>query len=132
MPKDRISVMNPSHLQRNANGKGGRPNEGRCKPVTVRFTEFEHQQLLQAVNETGKSASDLIRETAAGIDIKARPAPITNDLLKELSAWGNNLNQLAFSCNKGGVIPSEILDVLSKCYIALSSIEQRVHGEAGK
>ncbi len=132
MPKDRISVMNPSYLQRNAKGKGGRPNEGRCKPVTVRFTEFEHQQLLQAVQETGKSASDLIRLTAAGIEIKARHSLVTYDLLKELTAWGNNINQIAYKCNSGGATEEETLDLLSKYYNALVRIEQRIQGEGCK
>lgn len=126
MPKNRSSVMNPSHLQRNPKGKGGRPDEGRCKPVTVRFTEFEHQQLLQAVQETGKSASDLIRLTAAGIEIKPRHAPITYDLLKELTAWGNNINQIAYKCNSGGPVQAEILDLLTQYYNALARIELRI------
>ncbi|AXS79831.1 plasmid mobilization relaxosome protein MobC [Dechloromonas sp. HYN0024] len=132
MPKSRNSVLNSAFTKKIVSVKGGRPSEGRCKPVTVRFTEYEHDQLMQAVHETGMTASDLIRQTAAGIEIKARPAPVTNDLLKELIAWGNNLNQIAYKCNSGGSPIAEISEILTKCYNALARIEQTIQGGASK
>lgn len=109
--------------------KGGRPSQDRTKPVTVRFTPFEHAQLMQAVAETGRSASDLIRETAAGIEIKARPPAINAQLLKELAAWGNNLNQLAYRLNSGNIPGAlEIMQAIDACHQALEMLDLRIQG----
>ncbi len=109
--------------------RGERPSQDRCKPVTVRFTPFEHQQLMQAAAETGRSASDLIRETAAGITIHARPPAINHELLKELAAWGNNLNQITHKINSGNT-PStlEIMRAIEDCHQALDMIGLRMAG----
>lgn len=109
--------------------RGGRPSQDRTKPVTVRFTADEHVQLMQACKETGRSASDLIRETAAGIQIYARPPAINAELLKELAAWGNNLNQIAYKLNAGN-IPSalEIMQAIDECHSALEMLHLRMAG----
>lgn len=109
--------------------RGGRPSQDRTKPVTVRFTTFEHQQLMEACQASGRSASDLIRETAAGIQIHARPLAINAELLKELAAWGNNLNQIAYKLNAGNT-PStlEISEAIDDCHQALEMLHLRISG----
>lgn len=109
--------------------RGGRPSQDRTKPVTVRFTPFEHAQLMQAVAETGRSASDLIRETAAGIQIYARTPAINREVLKELSAWGNNLNQIAHRLNTGNTPTNfEISKAIDECHSALEMLHLRMSG----
>ncbi len=109
--------------------KGGRPSQDRCKPVTVRFTEYEHAQLMQACQETCRSASDLIRETAAGIQIHTRPPAINSELLRELAAWGNNLNQIAYRLNTGNTPCSfEIMQAIEACHQALDILGSRLSG----
>jgi len=108
---------------------GGRPSQDRCKPVTVRFTPFEHAQLMEACQASGRSASDLIRETAAGIKIHARAPAINAELLKELSAWGNNLNQITHRIHTGNTPGAlEISKAINDCHSALEMLHLRMSG----
>lgn len=109
--------------------RGGRPSQDRTKPVTVRLTADEHAQLMEAVEASGRSASDLIRETAAGIKIHARAPAINAEVLRELSRWGNNLNQIAYRIHTGNTPANfEILQVIDACYQALEMLELRLSG----
>lgn len=109
--------------------KGGRPSADRCKPVTVRFTPDEHAQLMEACQASGRSASDLIRETAAGIQIHARTPAINREVLKELVHWGNNLNQIALRINTGNTPTSlEISKAIDDCHQALQMLDLRLQG----
>lgn len=109
--------------------KSGRPSADRCKPVTVRFTADEHAQLMEACQASGRSASDLIRETAAGIQIHARAPAINTEVLKELAAWGNNLNQIAYRLNSGNIPGAlEIMQSIDACHQALEMLHLRMSG----
>jgi len=111
--------------------RGGRPSQDRKHPVTVRFTPSEYEKLKQQAEESGKTASDLIRATAAGITIKTRTPAIDAQALKELTHWGNNLNQLAYHCNSGslrGENADEIRDRLRDCQRALERLDSSIRG----
>lgn len=111
--------------------KGGRPSQDRKHPVTVRFTPSEYEQLKQQAEESGKTASDLIRMTAAGITIKTRTPAIEKDALRELTHWGNNLNQLSFHCNSGslrGENADEILSKIRACQSVLERLDSSIRG----
>jgi len=111
--------------------RGGRPSQDRKHPVTVRFTPSEYEKLKQQAEESGKTASDLIRATAAGITIKTRTPAIDAQALKELTHWGNNLNQLAYHCNSGslrGENADEIRDRIRDCQRALERLDSSIRG----
>lgn len=111
--------------------KGGRPSQDRKHPVTVRFTPSEYEQLKQQAEESGKTASDLIRMTAAGITIKTRAPAIDADALRELTHWGNNLNQLAYHCNAGSLRGENAPEILSKiraCQSVLERLDSSIRG----
>ena len=60
----------------------------------VFLNDTEHRQLMKQVKATGLSKSALVRKLIIGLDIRARPPTEYVALLREMSAIGNNLNQL--------------------------------------
>ena len=60
---------------------------------------------------SGVSVSTLIRKLIAGIQIRPRPPDQYAALLRELSAIGNNINQIAFWANaQKSIREAEIVD----------------------
>ena len=60
---------------------------------------------------TGLSVSVLIRKLIAGIQLRPRPPDEYTTLLRELSAIGNNINQIAYWANaQKSVREAEIVD----------------------
>lgn len=66
---------------------------------------------------TGLSVSVLIRKLIAGSQLRPRPPDEYTNLLRELSAIGNNINQIAYWANaQKSIHEAEIVDaaVLAK------------------
>ena len=66
---------------------------------------------------TGLSVSVLIRKLIAGVQLRPRPPDDYTKLLRELSAIGNNINQIAYWANaRKSIHEAEIVDaaVLAK------------------
>lgn len=62
---------------------------------------------------TGLSVSVLIRKLIAGIQLRPRPPDEYTKLLRELSAIGNNVNQIAYWANaRKSIHEAEIVDAL--------------------
>lgn len=60
---------------------------------------------------TGLSVSVLIRKLIAGIQLRPRPPDEYTKLLRELSAIGNNVNQIAYWANaRKSIHEAEIVD----------------------
>ena len=71
----------------------------------------EYKRLLKKCELSGLSTSALIRHAITGIEIRPRPPDTYAALLRELSAIGNNVNQIAFWANaRKGVTEAEIKD----------------------
>ena len=69
--------------------------------------DTEYRRLLKQCGQSGLSTSALIRHTIAGIEIRSRPPEEYAALLRELSAIGNNINQLAYWANARGSVSEE-------------------------
>lgn len=88
----------------------GRPSTddgGRTERVYVRLTTAEAAALADRAAAAGLSVSDYVRTTALGADPtrrRAMPADVAQ-VVRHLSAVGNNLNQLARACNQSGTAP---------------------------
>ena len=61
--------------------------------------DAEYRQLLKQCEQSGLSTSALIRHVITGIEIRPRPPDTYAALLRELSAIGNNVNQIAYWAN---------------------------------
>ena len=59
----------------------------------------EYKHLLKQRTISGLNASTLIRHSIMGINIQPKPPDTYAALLRELSAIGNNVNQIAYWAN---------------------------------
>lgn len=76
----------------------------RQKKLTVRFTEREYAALQQKAAAAGFKMEPFVRGLVDGCEIKPRPPDSYKDLARELSAIGNNLNQIAHIANRTGQV----------------------------
>ena len=79
--------------------------------------ETEYRHLQEQCSVTGLSVSVLLRKLIAGVQLRPRPPDEYTRLLRELSAIGNNINQIAYWANaQKSVREAEIVDaaVLAK------------------
>ena len=67
--------------------------------VGLWLNDEEYAHLREQSEITGLSASVLIRQAIAGVQLRQRPPDEYAPLLRELSAIGNNVNQLAHWAN---------------------------------
>ena len=72
--------------------------------------DTEHKHLLKQCTLSGLNASALIRHSVMGVNIQPKPPDTYADLLRELSAIGNNLNQVARLAHSIKVINVERYD----------------------
>ena len=72
----------------------------------------EYKHLLKQRTISGLNASTLIRHSIMGINIQPKPPDTYAALLRELSAIGNNVNQIAYWANATkGIGKAEIAEV---------------------
>ena len=69
------------------------------KRLTVRLSEAEYTHLKKQTEASGLKIEPFLRSLIIGAEIKPRPPEQYSALLRELSAIGNNLNQIAFIAN---------------------------------
>ena len=75
--------------------------------------EKEYRHLQEQCSVTGLSVSVLIRKLIAGVQLRPRPPGEYTKLLHELSAIGNNVNQIAYWANaRKSIHEAEIVDVV--------------------
>ena len=77
--------------------------------VGLWLSDKEQRQLNKLCKQSGLSASALLRELIVGMEIKSKPPEEYAALLRELSAIGNNVNQLAHWANARGSAREEEL-----------------------
>lgn len=83
----------------------------REKFIGLWLSDSEYSHLLKQCSLSGLSTSALIRHSIMGIDVQPRPPDTYAALLRELSAIGNNINQIAFWANaRKGITEAEIND----------------------
>lgn len=63
------------------------------------LSEAEYRHLLKQCTLSGLNTSALLRHSIMGVNIQPRPPDTYAALLRELSAIGNNVNQIAYWAN---------------------------------
>lgn len=86
----------------------------RGKAVLVRLNEQEHAHLKRLSETSGLKMEPLIRQLILGRDIKPRPPENLAALLRQMSAMGNNINQIAKVANSSKFIRSEDIEEIKK------------------
>lgn len=72
------------------------------KTITLRLSTNEYAHLKQQAEATGLKMEPLLRHLILGVQLRPRPPDTYAALLRELSAIGNNVNQLAHQANARG------------------------------
>ena len=72
------------------------------KTITLRLNAGEYAHLQEQAAATGLKMEPLLRQLVMGVNLRPRPPDTYADLLRELSAIGNNINQLAHQANARG------------------------------
>lgn len=75
----------------------------RNKHISVWMTEQEYTHLKQQAARSGLGIDPFIRNLVRGVEIRAKTPDCYNALLRELSAIGNNVNQIGALGEKQGV-----------------------------
>ena len=73
----------------------------RKRPIAVlfRLNEQEHQHMTEQSEIAGFSTAQYLRNLIAGTDMKPKPPGEMAEILRQLSAIGNNINQIAKIAN---------------------------------
>lgn len=91
--------------------------------LEVRLNDSEDVKLHELMRETGFNASQLIRSLISRTEIKTRPPDELPKLLRELSAIGNNVNQIARKANSTDSIAE---DEVTKMRVAFENLSKEV------
>ena len=89
------------------------------------LNDEEYTHLREQCEITGLSASVLIRQAIAGVQLRQRPPGEYTPLLRALSAIGNNINQIAHWANAKKSIPeAEIRQAVLLAYKAWELVKE--------
>ena len=72
--------------------------------ILFRLTEEEAEHLNELVRKSGRSKEAFLREMVRGYQFCEKPDPEFYKLMRELSAIGNRINQLAVKANALGFV----------------------------
>ncbi len=84
--------------------------KNRKQKITVRLTKSEKAHLEQQAWLSGMAMEPFIRSLIAGCKIRERPPEYWGELIRQLSAIGNNVNQIAHVANAAYDVPSPALE----------------------
>lgn len=82
--------------------------------ISVRLNEEEYIRLKQLSETAGLKMEPLIRQLILGRDVKPHPPENLAALLRQMSAMGNNINQIAKVANGSKFIRSEDMEAIQK------------------
>ncbi len=82
--------------------------------ILFRLTEEEAEYLYSLVERSGRSKEALLRSMVMGYRLCEKPDPEFYKIMRELSAIGNRINQLAAKANALGFVDTPMLREESK------------------
>lgn len=82
--------------------------------ISVRLNEEEYIHLKRQSEITGLKMEPLVRQLILGRELKPRPPENLAALLRQMSAMGNNINQIAKVSNSSKFIRSEDIEAIQK------------------
>ena len=81
----------------------------RSVQILFRLNEEEAQHLYELVKKSGRSKEAFLREMVKGYRLCEKPDPEFYKIMRELSAIGNRINQLAVKANALGFVDTPML-----------------------
>ena len=86
--------------------------EERNSAILVRLTKQEKQNILKKAQACGMKMEPFIRKVVLGKEVKARPPNEYVQLIREVNAIGNNINQIAHIANSDQHISKEKIELV--------------------
>lgn len=80
------------------------------KTITLRLNAKEYAQLKELSDTIGLKMEPTLRKLVMGVELRPRPPDTYAALLRELSAIGNNVNQIAHTANSRKDITTAEID----------------------
>ena len=115
-----------------------KPEELRMKHVIpVRLNDIQYSVIAEYAARAGTSMTDYIRKQAVQGKVKTEyqivaDFPEIQKLTRELSAIGNNLNQIARYLNTGGALSRSIRDAINAAITQIMEIRNAALELAGE
>ena len=91
----------------------------RNKQVIVRMDDREHAHLVRQAEIAGLKVAPFVRSLIMGVQLRPRPPDTYTALLRELSAIGNNINQIAHVANTDKQVPQEVFAQIGKLQMVI-------------
>lgn len=82
----------------------------RSVQILFRLDENEAAYLNTLVKRSGRSKEAFLREMVRGYQLSEKPEPEFYKIMRELSAIGNRINQLAVKANALGFVDTPMLE----------------------
>lgn len=86
----------------------------REKAILCWLNEKEYEHLKNQAGTSGLTVSALIRKLIMGQEIRQRPPAEMPELLRQMSAIGNNINQIAKVANSSKFVRQEDIKEIQK------------------
>ena len=81
----------------------------RSKKISIRLSEKEYAHLKEQADLAGLKIEPFLRNLISGVKMKPRPKEEWAELIRQISAVGNNINQIAHRANIHGLTDKQIL-----------------------
>ena len=96
------------------------------KTMTLRLNATEYAHLCRQAEVTGLKKEPLVRQLIMGVNLRPRPPDAYADLLRALSAIGNNINQIARTVNARGFASGEDIAAITAAQETIWNIAERL------
>ena len=81
----------------------------RSKKISIRLSEKEYAHLKEQADLAGLKIEPFLRNLISGVKMKPRPQEECAELIRQISAVGNNINQIAHRANIHGLTDKQTL-----------------------
>lgn len=81
----------------------------RSKKISIRLSEKEYLHLKEQAGLAGLKIEPFLRNLISGVKMKPRPQEEWAELIRQISAVGNNINQIAHRANIHGLTDKQTL-----------------------
>ena len=102
------------------------PTRTRNRHVSVWLTDAELVHLRKQATAAGLGIDPFLRSLILGVQLRPRPPDTYAALLRELSAIGNNINQIARTVNARGFASGEDIAAITAAQETIWNIAERL------
>ena len=102
------------------------PTRTRDRHVSVWLTDAELAHLRKQATAAGLGIDPFLRSLILGVQLRPRPPDTYAALLRELSAIGNNINQIARTVNARGFASGEDIAAITAAQETIWNIAERL------